>query len=353
VAPTNAKAHEIPEWALSKNYQLHIWSINKNANNSLTVVYSVSNPNTGTDYDLLSDTARFGNLGLLFGWNTSDYANDGGPGRGQPFSISATDASAQPVGSNRFELTSPVLPVISNTVAVAFQGRINDSGLQVPVPNVVKYFALSGVVRERRQVVSADKCNACHGRFIGYSSLTSPFLPGLGAHDASSNDPQVCVICHNGNLDATSVLSGQADSGNFNRMIHMVHRAQASNYPVMPSTLITAGDHPPRAGTYTGYTGIMNCNVCHVNGSYKQNLSVVGSSVTFNTDASSNLVISPRASTCSSCHAQNHMIQTGGAAFGTVTQGELAAGQVFESCDGCHQPGGEKPVDLVHLGTTN
>jgi hypothetical protein len=97
---------------------------------------------------------------------------------------------------------------------------------------------------------------------------------------------------------------------------------------------------------------------------------VVGTSVTFDvdlttdvtsgdgatvtdTDASNNLVISPKASTCSSCHdtadAKAHMISTGGAAFGTVTQGGISAGAVFESCDGCHQPGGIEPVDAVHL----
>lgn len=361
-----AKSHEIPEWVASGNYQYHIGNISRNDNNTLSVEYWVSNPKTGDVYDLLDPplASRFGSLAILFGWNSTDYANDGGPGRGQPFSTkAATDASVQRVGTgNHFTLTSSALPA-SGTVAVAFQGRVDEPGLRVPVQNVVKYFAMSGVVRDRRQVVSADKCNACHGRFIGYSSLTSPFMPGVGAHDANSNDPQVCVICHNGNnpLDGTIVSGGvvtqYAESADFKRMIHRVHAAQAENYPVWPNVKVTTHLHSEI------YSGLKNCEVCHVNGSYKQNLSVVGTSVTFDvdaggnvidTDASNNLVISPKASTCSSCHdsddAKNHMVQTGGAAFGTVTQGNLAAGQVFESCDGCHQPGGEKPVDIVHLG---
>ena len=47
-------------------------------------------------------------------------------------------------------------------------------------------------------------------------------------------------------------------------------------------------------------------------------------------NALDNLVISPKASACYSCHAsdeaKNHMIQIGGAAFGTVTQGDLMSG---------------------------
>lgn len=372
IAKTIAKAHEIPEWVMSANYKLNLWNISKNPNNSLTVEYSVSNPNTSADYDLQDAAlaARFTSLSLLFGWNTTDYANDGGNLRGQPFSLrAATDASVQRVGSsNRFRLTSNVLPVAANgTVAVAFQGRINESGLRVPVQNEIKYFAVSGNTVERRQIVSAEKCNACHGRFIGYTNLTS-FIPGLGAHGASRNDPQVCVICHNGNnpLNGTIVSGGvvtqYAESADFKRMIHKMHAEQEGNYPVWPKTARTT-----RLGSVI-YDGLKNCAACHVDDSYKQDKSVLGTSVTYavdtsidsanaavtDTDASDNLVNSPKASVCSSCHtsanAKAHMTNEGGAAFGTVTQGALAAGGVFESCDGCHATGAMRPVDSAHQG---
>jgi len=376
IAKTIAKAHEIPEWAMSGNYQLNLWSIAKNADNSLTVEYSVSNPNTGADYDLLDAALmpRFSSLSLLFGWNTTDYGNDGGNVRGQPVSARVTtDASVQRVGAgNRFRLTSSVLPAAANgTVAVAFQGRINEAGKRVPVPNEVKYFAMNGNAVARRQVVSAEKCNTCHGRFIGYSSLTT-FMPGLGAHGANRNDPQVCVICHNGNnpLNGTFVTGGQvtqyAESADFKRMIHMMHAEQADNYPVWPKRVTTTNLNTQI------YQGLKNCDVCHVNGSYARNQSVLGTSVTFDVDlsldvtsgngaavtdidASDNLVISPKASACSSCHtsieAKNHMVTIGKGVFGTVTQAGLGA--VFEECDSCHFPGGIMPVDTVHLGLPN
>ncbi len=373
VAKTTAKAHEIPEWVLSGNYQLNLWSISKNADNSLSVEYSVRNPNTGADYDLLDAAlaSRFSSLSLLFGWNTTDYANNAGNVRGQPYSsLAATDASVQRVGvGNRFRLTSKVLPDAANgTVAVAFQGRINEAGLRVPVQNVVKYFAMNGNPVERRQIVSADKCNACHGRFIGYASLTG-FNPGLGAHGANRNEPQVCVICHNGNtpLNGSVVTGGvvtqYAESADFKRMIHKMHAAQGGNYPVWPKVNKTT-----RLGSVI-YDGLKNCTSCHVGDSYKQSASVLGTSVTYAVDTSidssnaavtdndigDNLVISPQASACSSCHsslgAMAHMANDGGAAFGTVTQNALTSGSaVNETCHGCHAPGGIKPVDKAHLG---
>jgi OmcA/MtrC family decaheme c-type cytochrome len=386
--PSIAKSHQIPEWVLSENYRFNIWNISKNGDNSLTVEYSVSNPKTGTDYDLTSDTTKFGDLSILFGWNTTDYSNDGGPGRGQPFSIeAATDASVQRVGtSNHFTLNSGVMPAAATgTVAVAFQGRINDSsGLRVPVPNLVKYYAMNGgTILPRRQVVSADKCNACHGRFLGFTSLTS-FKPGLGAHGAKRNDTQVCVICHNGNnLQDGTVVSGgvvtqYAESADFKQMIHKMHEAVGNDYPAWPYQQVT---------TTQGATinaGLRYCNVCHVDKSYVVGSSVLGTSLALDVDTSvdstnatitdtnslDNPVITPKASACYSCHssdeAMTHMIQEGGAAFstvvtqpdgtvtGSVTQGAVMNGTAgLETCDACHDTGAFEPVDVVHLGTAN
>jgi OmcA/MtrC family decaheme c-type cytochrome len=362
--PSNATAHLVPEWVMAENYAFNIWNISRNPDNSLTVEYSVSNPKTGSDYDLLDPalTARFSSLSLLFGWNATDYANDGGPGRGQPFSARVTtDASVQRVGSsNRFRLTSSVLPTAANgTVAVAFQGRINDAGLRVPVPNVVKYYAMSGNAAERRQVVSADKCNNCHGRYIGYASLTS-FNPGLGAHGANRNDPQVCVICHNGNNPLVASGGVVTESADFKQMIHKMHEEQADNYPVWPNGVVTTAQNS------TIRSGMKYCNLCHVDNSFVVGSSVLGTAVTYDGDTTTspavidpnaldNFVISPKASACYSCHAsdeaKNHMIQLGGAAFGTVTQGDVMSGtKVFETCDACHQSGAMEPVDAVHLG---
>lgn len=422
VAKTIAKAHEVTEWVKGEDYQYNIWGVTKNPDNTLTVEYSVSNPKTGIDYDIMAaayqynvvntagttttKTFRFGALNMLFGWGTADYSNDGAIGRawnssctvapsaaptcnattglpkagtagpitrGQPVAINAMfDSSVQRVGtSNHFKLTSTVLPPAANgTIAVAFQGRVSEpkdvnTSWAIPVTNKVEYFAMNGTKVERRQVVSAEKCNACHGRNLAFTNVTT-FKPGLGGHGGSRTDPEVCVICHNGNnpLNGTVVAGGvvtkYAETADFKRMIHMMHAEQEDNFPIWPKAQKT---------THLGsvmFAGLKNCNSCHVGGSYMQNRSVLGTSVTYavNTavdsanatitdiDASDNLLISPKASVCSGCHssagAKTHMINEGGAAFGSVTQGAFTSGNIFESCDSCHAQGGMRPVDGVH-----
>jgi OmcA/MtrC family decaheme c-type cytochrome len=106
----------------------------------------------------------------------------------------------------------------------------------------------------------------------------------------------------------------------------------------------------------------INCNACHVNNSYKQDLGplgtvaqkpfLAGSTTTLETDPTKWLVISPKAASCTACHdsstAMGHVTSFGGSAFGgTLTQsGYLAAAR--ESCDDCHAPGAVKGVDFVH-----
>ena len=66
------------------------------------------------------------------------------------------------------------------------------------------------------------------------------------------------------------------------------------------------------------------------------------------------LVISPKAATCTGCHdplgVKTHVVNMGGATFGTMTQGDLLNGAVFEVCQGCHEArvGALRPVDQVH-----
>ncbi len=106
------------------------------------------------------------------------------------------------------------------------------------------------------------------------------------------------------------------------------------------------------------YPGVgLNCNACHVNDSYKQDLGTLGSVVSKPagvTDPMEWLVISPKVASCTSCHdsakAIDHVtlnIGDVGAVFGTRTQAELN-GLPAETCNDCHAPGAGQAVDLVH-----
>ncbi|MCF8209811.1 MAG: OmcA/MtrC family decaheme c-type cytochrome, partial [Rhodoferax sp.] len=179
----------------------------------------------------------FGRLSMVFGWNTADYTNEGAMGRpwgtsctvaptanptcdpvtgrpianalapasgtsavglvreGGPVSINAlSDSSVVRVGnSNQFELTSTELPdTATGTGVVAFLGQVlqpkvvsvrdPSTAYTVPVKNVVSYFALTDSTPvARRVVVSAEKCNSCHGKFLGFSNVTTA-APGWGGH---------------------------------------------------------------------------------------------------------------------------------------------------------------------------
>jgi hypothetical protein len=136
-------------------------------------------------------------------------------------------------------------------------------------------------------------------------------------------------------------------------------------------TFVTIAEIIDQAARGKGYTGApiepalnyaaevaypdlgVNCNLCHVNDSYKVDRSQVGSVVSLRAAGASPLgfnVISPQAATCTSCHdsafAIGHVTSFGGSAFGNRTLGQDRL--VREVCVDCHAPGLFKGVDAVH-----
>jgi OmcA/MtrC family decaheme c-type cytochrome len=105
----------------------------------------------------------------------------------------------------------------------------------------------------------------------------------------------------------------------------------------------------------------LNCNGCHVNNSWANDLGPIGSVVAkplvgsatplaVDTDPLNWRVITPKAATCTSCHnssaAIDHVIGAGGSSFGTMTQAQSL--QVQETCVDCHGLGRPFGVDIVH-----
>ena len=165
------------------------------------------------------------------------------------------------------------------------------------------------------------------------------------------------------------------------RFIHGIHAKEQRSYPFthcmnVGGTYNTDGSNTvaggPALGTatcvnqYPGVTdnftaevaypgNLAQCSNCHVNDSWKQDKSVLGSVVFKQTGVTDMLdwqVISPKAATCTSCHdsktAQTH-VQAMGATFGQNTQNDILTGKVNELCTSCHAPGkGDLSVDKVH-----
>jgi OmcA/MtrC family decaheme c-type cytochrome len=277
--------------------------------------------------------------------------------------------------------------------------------VSVVVQHTYADLALSGPLAPRRQIVSNEKCNVCHGA-LGTTSGSNTLAEAF--HGGARNTVEACSICHDQNRYSSTVMTnGRALSENysFKRMIHGIHGTSKRTYPFTHGNnvigafdkaglltmdgLIASSANPAPAGTLfqpystgvaapagtalgtTGsdvenyaaevaYPGIgLDCNTCHVNNSWHSDAGTVGSVVAkpidpgtlrASADPLSWVVISPKAATCTSCHdsttAINHVVGTGGSAFGTATQAQSF--QTQESCVDCHGLGKPHGVDVVH-----
>jgi OmcA/MtrC family decaheme c-type cytochrome len=250
----------------------------------------------------------------------------------------------------------------------------------------------------RRTVVSNDNCNNCHG-ILG---LPTGSGKDPGFHKGLRNNADGCAMCHNANQAGSYTLMADGSRGpvagdsqlaagnssNFlhesyqaKRFIHGIHGKDKRSFPFTHcmnvggtynkdgSNTVSGGPALGSATCVNQYPGVTtnftpevaypgnlaDCANCHVNDSWKQDKSVLGSVVfkqTGVTDMLSWQVISPKAASCTSCHdsktAQTH-VQAMGATFGQNTQADVLAGRVTELCTSCHAPGkGDLSVDKVH-----
>ncbi|HVZ43699.1 MAG TPA: OmcA/MtrC family decaheme c-type cytochrome [Ramlibacter sp.] len=429
----------------------------------VTIKYFLSDPTNGNAaYNLVtsdcaagppvscSTNTRFGNLRLFLAYQNmvgqsqavTEYTsyNNGGSGAAVYAYAGTND------GSNHYTATISVPPDTTTSVAfgtarVVSIGQVKEHLLDVksatdPRPEVVptqlvnvvvqnawKELALTGALNPRREIVSTEKCNVCHGALgttSGSNTLSEAF------HGGARNIVQACVVCHDPNrMSSTVMTNGLAfnESYQFKRMIHGIHGNSKRTYPfthgnvvqgafddsgtltttgqflsdykvtvgtgsvtaIPAGTSVAAGntfdtiaDIMKQAATGVGYTGTpaapaenygaevmwpgmgivsgvsINCNACHVNNSYKQDLGPVGSVIgkpAGVTDPNQWLVISPKAASCTACHdspqALGHVTSFGGATWGNRTQAQVNA-LPREICADCHSSGGFKGVDIVH-----
>jgi OmcA/MtrC family decaheme c-type cytochrome len=219
----------------------------------------------------------------------------------------------------------------------------------------------------RRQVVSADKCNACHTQ--------------LSFHGGGREDAEYCTLCHNANNVNEERVSRWEGAGeqpyvhtvHFKKMIHGIHMGEELTQPYLlggnPSPSVT---NP--AGTMHDFGEVRypsdpaNCTKCHVGTTYRVPLEAPDLLPSFdqifacNEDPlldddslcepfsaqtpQTNLFVPietityyPEASACLGCHDAPHVAAH---AWVMTTQTGL------ESCATCHGPGGEFDVDKVH-----
>ena len=245
------------------------------------------------------------------------------------------------------------------------------------IKSVLKKVEASGITGNtgRRVIVDTAKCNACHDQ-LG----TSPEF-----HGGARNDATACAICH----DPNRTSSGwSADSTSF---IHGIHGASKRTVPYTWHAVSATDNY-----SMLGYPGILkNCETCHLAGTYDFSAAASASAVpnrlyraaatgtfdpaknttksyspyitadnvknygagfkfdivagTTTAAAGTNLVHSPIAAACFSCHdsaaAQSHMGNDGG---GSIYRDRATALTRTETCLFCHGAGKIVDIKAMH-----
>ena len=401
------------------NYQFNIEDVAYDAGTrQATVTYSLTNPNDGTAYDLTADcsgactsTSTYYNLRLY----VASLALIGAPGAIADYTNTVNDRAVNGTddGNHHYTLTLPALPDTSaeqshGTARVVSIGQVKEplvlnvvtgetdpaTLVNVPVLNTYADFTIDGTLLPRRQVVSNEKCNACHG-FLGTASGSNTLANAF--HSGARNTVEACPICHNANRASTTLMTDPngdvlpvfADTSpftgrtfsqtfQFKNMIHGIHGGSRRSSPY------THGNPPGTVEDYSvevTYPGILaDCTTCHEGDSYRTDGSILGSSVLSTSSTvfdsttgagnpnadllslvqNADLLVdplllpvwSPKAATCAGCHDtaanRDHMRDIGGAAFDMNQMDLVIDGRVFERCDECHGVSGAVDIKSVH-----
>jgi OmcA/MtrC family decaheme c-type cytochrome len=163
----------------------------------------------------------------------------------------------------------------------------------------------------RRQVVSTDKCAACHMN-LGF------------VHGGTRNNVQECVMCHNPAL--TDGTSGQ--SVNLAWQIHSIHRGENLANPYVLGTTNYKDVRFPG--------DLRDCTTCHLAGTYM--VENVGAQTAVASPGGFTKTTGPIAAACQGCHDD---LATASHALANTTV-------LGESCAACHSAGEGFSVDRVH-----
>ena len=179
------------------------------------------------------------------------------------------------------------------------------------IPVQMAFAVDNSKVVARRQVVSNDKCNACH-QSLG-------FIHGGGRPLA-----QECTLCHNPTLvDGTS-----KQSVNLATQIHSIHRGKALENPYILGT-VNYQD--------VGFPGdLRDCGSCHLPGTYR--VDKVGAVAPVMSPGAFIPATMPIAAACLGCHDSK-----------TAASHALAnTNAIGEACAACHSNSSAFSVDKVH-----
>ncbi len=327
-------------------------------------------------------------LGIDIAWNNADYTNASagtavatGPSQALKLDgllVNANNTAPVSNGDGTFTVTSLVaIPADATGSGTAVleghpAGDYDGDGSytdRVPVTSAVSYFPITdSSAVARRVVIKVGNCEKCHDQLSVHGSNRTLASASEIAAGGLTNVPYLCVACHNPRdtdvghhlTDAPDGLTEQ--SVDFKVMIHGIHGSgveMGSTNIRQPGIVVSGTDFSTMA-----FPGIVaRCDTCHLSTLQGDSVSTyqvplasnVLSTTVSSGDASApsiasqldDLVTTPTAAVCSSCHndptAEAHMGQTGGALF-SVPVGSVTV----ETCSVCHGPGTIADLDVVH-----
>jgi OmcA/MtrC family decaheme c-type cytochrome len=307
-------AHVIPENSASlPGLVLQIIQVdNATPGNAPTVTFSV-NDKAGNPVDISHLTAM---RVVLAGSNTDYGTGPGGirvsedptktPGNGGVYAYTMTNKiPAAATGSY-------TISVEARNAVTLLSGTTKATTAMDAAKPVQYYFSIDqSKMTPRRQVVSSDKCAACH------SNLSF-------VHSGMRNDAQECTLCHNPTL--TDGTSNQ--SVNMAWQIHSIHRGENLANPYI---LGTANYQDVR---FPG--DLRDCNTCHMTGTYL--VENVGAKALVASPGGFTKTTPPISAACQGCH--DDMATASHALANTTVIGE--------SCAACHSTREAFSVDRVH-----
>jgi OmcA/MtrC family decaheme c-type cytochrome len=378
-------AHTTPVDSAIQKFQYTVVGITNAAPGQIPLAtIKVTDPTNGNaPYDITDPTGPFqqsgSSLNLDIAWNTIDINNIGSGSAAtattgtpnQPITINFKAGGASLVKNADGSFTLPALLPIPATATgsgiASLEGRAvltlpNLSGTgttnaQLGVQgNSLTFGITDPTPTPRTAIVDIAKCDVCH------NVLT---LHGQNR----TNDIDLCVSCHNPN--ATDIVRHTAASGacapgtpdnpiDFKVLIHKIH---ASGDPYAYGTSgVTICAFGGNATTFkvlypsSNNASLANCQACHNAGTYYPVDPTVIQGTTIHagdrTTLTDDVVISPNAAVCSSCHTDttvmNHMTQNGANFAATKTASGALNPAPMETCSLCHGSGAIADVAVMH-----
>lgn len=193
--------------------------------------------------------------------------------------------------------------------------------------NPVKYVSLDQTPpMERRQIVSLDKCNACHDK--------------INFHGNQRNQIDYCVMCHNPKKSdigrrPEDVMGGVSVS--FAYMIHKIHTGEELHQDY------TVYGYGQRAHNYNHllFSGKRNrCGICHVDANPQLPIAPENEPIEFLDKDEKMVHVAPTTAKCTSCHDMTQSIAH--AELNTTQDG-------VESCAVCHREGRSASIAKAHM----